>query len=261
MVPFYFGDSDKQLFGIYYPPVGESRQQEGILLSQPIAHEHIRTHMAIRQLAHLLSASGYHVLKFDYFAVGDSCGKSFEGSVGQWRKDIVTAYHELEDISGACKISIVGVRLGASIAVETSVDLPGVEDIVLWDPVVNGREYLNGLRLARGANGESHIFLEGREGEEILGFPFSKEMIHSINDINLLANGIKLSGNMYLVFSEERPEYAQLQGKIEAAGEKVETTIVRDSASWETLAGHDEVLVANETVHSIGALFTKGRAG
>lgn len=257
MVPFYFGASDKPLFGGYYPPAGDGLRGHGVLVSAPVAHEHIRTHMAIRQLANRLARDGFHVLKFDYFAVGDSGGQSVDGCVAQWKQDIVTAYHELADISGARDISVVGVRLGASIAVEALGALPGVKALVLWDPVVGGRAYLDALRRAGGGHDHPPFSLGGRKVEEIFGFPFSDEMIHSIHAVNLLENGGKFPCPVHLVLSEERPEYDRFEEKMAAAGGSVSSTIVPEPADWEALKGHDEVLVANAMVHAVGSVLIK----
>ncbi|VVS94091.1 serine aminopeptidase domain-containing protein [Desulfoluna spongiiphila] len=246
MVPFYFGAPDTQLFGVYYPPAGAGLHQDGVLISAPVAHEHIRTHMAIRQLALALSAAGRHVLKFDYYGVGDSAGKSAEGSMAQWHRDLVTASHELTDISGARRLSVVGIRLGASLAVGAAGDLPGLRELVLWDPVVDGDTYLDDLRRAGGVASPDH------GDEEILGFPFSQEMIASIGAVNLLVHERPLPGSVHLALSEERPEYDRFKEALVAAGNTVDTTFVPEPAGWDKYDGHDEVLVANAMVQAIG---------
>jgi len=211
--------------------------------------------MAIRQLALALSSAGCHVLKFDYFAVGDSAGQSAEGSVAQWTRDLVTASRELKDISGARRLSIVGIRLGASLAVEAAGEIPGLGEMVLWDPVVNGGAYLGALRRAGGMPTPPP---EERE-EEILGFPYSVEMIEAIGAVNLLDRDRTLPGPVHLAISERRPEYACLREALVSAGNIVETILVSEPAGWDELAGHDEVLVANSMVQVIGELLTTGR--
>jgi len=53
--------------------------------------------MALRTLAALLAREGFHVLRFDYYATGDSAGESSEGSLSEWRANIVTARDDLRE--------------------------------------------------------------------------------------------------------------------------------------------------------------------
>lgn len=251
MVPFYFGAHDTQLFGIYYPPAGAGLHQEGVLLSAPVAHEHIRTHMAIRQLALALAAAGRHVLKFDYYGVGDSAGKSEEGDVNHWTRDLITAAGELKDISGALRLSVVGLRLGASLAVAAAGEIPGLKELVLWDPVVDGKAYLDAHRRAGGTTRPP-----GGIQEEILGYAFSPEMITSIEAVDLLACHPTLPGPVHLALSEEKSEYRALEQVLASAGNTVDTALVPEPAGWEQFNGHDEVLVANAMVQAIGDRLT-----
>ena len=77
MRPFYFGDSEEALYGVYHSPQGEHRD-EGVVLCAPFGQEAMRTHRALRQLATLLTKRGYHVLRFDYRGTGDSALDIYE---------------------------------------------------------------------------------------------------------------------------------------------------------------------------------------
>lgn len=82
MEPFYFGTPDEPLFGIYHPPVSEPVRDVGVLLCYPIGHEYIVSHRFYRQLSIRLAEAGFHVLRFDYYASGDSGGECELGSPG-----------------------------------------------------------------------------------------------------------------------------------------------------------------------------------
>ena len=73
-------------------------------------------------------------------------GRSSEASVRGWEEDIETAIEELQDTSGATRIALVGLRLGATLATHVAVrNKKRVEALALWDPVVSGSEYLDEL--------------------------------------------------------------------------------------------------------------------
>ena len=61
---FFFGKA-KSLFGAYYPGEGTSPRASAVLLCGPIGQEFMRVHRALHQLAGLLAAAGFHVLRFD----------------------------------------------------------------------------------------------------------------------------------------------------------------------------------------------------
>src|SRR6185503_18450344 len=116
MQPFYFGTSEQQLFGVYHAAESGSSKRAGVVLCQPVGHEYLRAHRAFRNLAMALAGQGFHVLRFDYFATGDSAGDGEQLSVRQCLSDLATAIDELKDIAGVTKVSLVGLRLGATFA-------------------------------------------------------------------------------------------------------------------------------------------------
>src|ERR1044071_4528450 len=113
MDPHFFGRSERQLFGIYHSPRGKERQH-GIVLCPPAPQEYMWSHMAYRKLAGLLARDGFHVLRFDYYGTGDSAGESREGTLAEWRENLVAAVKDLEECSGVAKVSLLGFRLGAA---------------------------------------------------------------------------------------------------------------------------------------------------
>ncbi len=145
LTPRYFGEPREALYGLLTPAERDVRRRHGVLLCPPIGHEHVRSHWALRQAAAVLARSGFDVLRFDWFGVGDSFGELSEASVARWRQDLTTAAAELRAATGARRISAVGLRFGATIAA-TSSDLLRLSALVLWDPVVDGAEYVGGQR-------------------------------------------------------------------------------------------------------------------
>src|SRR5215217_413896 len=103
MNPLYFGSSQKPLYGVYHPPKsqpGRPVRTTGVVLCYPLGQEYMRAHRAFRQLATLLTKSGFPVLRFDYYGTGDSGG---DGDAGD------------------------------------------VDKVVLWDPIVDGKAYVQAM--------------------------------------------------------------------------------------------------------------------
>ena len=64
----------------------------------------------------MLAASGWDTLRFDYYGTGDSAGDLIEANLGGWEKDIEWAIEEARATSGANRVALIGLRLGANLA-------------------------------------------------------------------------------------------------------------------------------------------------
>jgi pimeloyl-ACP methyl ester carboxylesterase len=143
LTPFFFGQSDRQLYGVYHPAQPGAGRAIGVVLCSPFGAEAIRAHRIFRVLAERLARAGAHVLRFDYRGTGDSAGEAAGADLEQWQSDILSADAELRDMSGVTRVIWVGLRLGASLALLASRRAPpGLAGLVLWEPVVNGKAYL-----------------------------------------------------------------------------------------------------------------------
>lgn len=185
--PFFFGESNTKLFGCYHPPREGPDKRGGILLCQPIGHEYIQSHRSFYQLAVQLARIGFHVLRFDYFGCGDSAGDFEKGSLGQWARDIQTAAKALVDRSHQSRISIIGLRLGATLAILASMQSDEFDALALWEPILDGKRYLEELTAAQEFFARWHKGDKKRESNtpgEILGFPLTPELRQDLEAIN-----------------------------------------------------------------------------
>lgn len=265
MNQFYFGDSDKQLLGTYYPPASP-QTDVGVVLCYPLGHEYIKIHKACRQLCIFLAKRGYPVLKFDYFATGDSAGNSDQCTLAQCKIDISTAATELRDISGVRKISLIGVRLGAALAAEACKEGLSIADLVLWDPVVIGADFLHEI-------GQQHFetlfspdfspqprALSATSGEdELLGFPYTSALRNEIEGIDLLSLPKINSDHIIMVCSKERNIYSRLKDHFIAIGFNPNYRIVSDSYAWENTGELVSALLPVKIIEYISNSLTKNQ--
>jgi exosortase A-associated hydrolase 2 len=141
---FYFGPSSTYLFGAYHPPKLSNRR-EGIVLCSPFGQENMRAHRSLRRLAINLSTLGYSVLRFDYRGTGDSAGTLDGVTADDWQQDIRIAVQELIDIAAVPKVSLLGLRVGALLAAQVAANHQNVSRLVMWDPIVSGKAYIDEL--------------------------------------------------------------------------------------------------------------------
>lgn len=141
MGPFFFGSSRRRLFGVYTPAAELDASPAAVVLCQPWGTEYIHAHRAMVRLGETLSRTRFHVLRFDYYGSGDSGGDFGEVDLAGWRSDIRTAADECLSMSGASRVSLVGLRIGANLAADVARDLADLDALVAWDPIVDGAAY------------------------------------------------------------------------------------------------------------------------
>ena len=117
-----------------------------MLLCNPFGEEASRAHRMYRVLATQLERAGYAALRFDYSSTGDSLDDLGGAALDAWIADIGVAAERLHAASGASRIAVIGLRLGATIAMLASArGALRARHLLLWDPVVDGAAYLREL--------------------------------------------------------------------------------------------------------------------
>ncbi len=231
---YFFGPEDEELFGIRFTPTGAVVRNHAVLLCPPVGWEYMRTHRALRGLARRLALDGFPVLRFDYFATGDSLGTSGRGSVARWVDDVVTAAEELRESTGAERLTVVGMRLGGSLAVGAVREGAVADDLLLWDPIVRGVDHLADLQRMH------HEMLLNRNngpvpsdliGDEMLGFPYPMPLREEITALDLTVRGWPAVATT-IVASQARLDYTAVERHAEGA---VELAVVADVAAWDDL--------------------------
>ncbi len=98
-----------------------------------------------------LAAAGHAVLQVDLFGCGDSSGDFADARWEIWKQDLQIALSWLKSrLDGS--LGLWGLRLGATLAADVARDPTlGIEQLLLWQPVSNGEQFLTQflrLRLA-----------------------------------------------------------------------------------------------------------------
>jgi uncharacterized protein len=214
ILPFYFGYPEKQLFGCYHRP--RLAKKRVIVICQPMGHEYINSHRALRRLAARLCGAGFATLRFDYYGCGDSSGDANEGSIPEWLNNISTAIAEAKRRSGRNEVVVVGLRLGATLSMMASEHREDIAGLVLWDPVVNGRSYLEELfalqkQTLRFRAAQSRW---AQADGEILGFPLASALYSDLEDIDLTTTPLGPVQKLLLLGTGPANSAARLQDRL-----------------------------------------------
>lgn len=185
---FYFESGDRSLFAWLHRPAG-AVAEHGVLICPPLGHEQVHSHRTLRHLAERLAAQGFAVMRFDYHATGDSDGtESDPQHLATWQANVSDAVDWMRLEGGCRKISLVGLRLGATLAAFYA-EQHEVESLVLWAPIVKGRRYVRELT----ALSQTAQLAAGSEsaGIEAMGFVYPNELAGELAQIDLLAHSVR----------------------------------------------------------------------
>jgi uncharacterized protein len=236
--PFYFGRSERPLFGVHHPPAGPDRGG-AVLLCYPVGDEYLRAHRAFRQLTNLLVREGFHVLRFDYSGTGDSAGDAAECRLEQWIEDIGTAAEELEASAGVDRISLAGLRLGATMAAAAAVGRTDLDVLVLWDPMPSGRTQLlaveawNGSRTGAAGDPGPATFPPGTIGTG--GFPLTPDLAAELEMLELAELALpagRIPGGIDIVVPREEKGLAALARRWSEEGAPARYRVVPSEGDW-----------------------------
>lgn len=252
----FFGAPGRQLLGVYHPPLDGSDGQLAVLICNPFFQEYIRAHRALRQLAEQLAQVGCHVLRFDYAGTGDSSGTLAETSLQDWRDSISLAEAELVELSGASSVALVGLRFGATLA--TNHDSNRIVKTLLWDPVIDGKTYVDELEALHASMlVDSDRYPVRRhpvfhpDATELLGFKVPNELLDQIRQTSLPDRLDARSSSIELIVSEEREDYLAYLKNCGSQLESPNYVLVPGPGQWTNLEKFDDMLMPAEILGTI----------
>jgi pimeloyl-ACP methyl ester carboxylesterase len=198
--PIHLGTRERRLFGVFTPSTAAEARGRAAVLCYPWGQEYIRAHRSMHRLAMRLNAAGIDVLRFDYYGSGDSAGEATDVDLEGCRRDIETAIDEIKDTTAATRVSLVGLRLGATLASQVAAQRRSdVDRLALWDPVVSGQAYLRELEDA------SPLGDADDSGCDLLGFTMTRSMARELNSLELAASVLAWPVRTLYVISDDSP--------------------------------------------------------
>jgi uncharacterized protein len=164
--PLFFPRSGRSLFGILHEPRQPTRLPP-FVFCHPFGEEKLWTHRVFVSFARRLAERGHVVLRFDYLGNGDSDGDFSESSLSSAIADVHAAIDHVRRAAAASRVSLLGLRLGATIASLVAEEAVGIQELVLWAPIVDGGRYMQEL-LRTNLTTQMATFKEIRQDREAL---------------------------------------------------------------------------------------------
>ncbi len=254
---FYFGP-DKALFGVVTRPANRTSSRAALICS-PYGHEYMRVHRVLQHLSNQLAAAGVTVMRFDYAGTADSMGDFTAASLGSMKQDALTAYRHLTAETNYESVAVLGVRLGANIALSMVKEAGLASPLVLWEPWLHGAEQLASLQeMHRLMLIDRKRFLRRRrhrDPAEILGFGYSDEMLAQLGELSI--DGASLAGRKLMLVGSDCID--PLSELAEANGSPVLARIERPDDQWCDLSQLELLLLPSPQLRELTDVLTSSR--
>jgi pimeloyl-ACP methyl ester carboxylesterase len=222
--------ADRPLFASYHAPaVATAARDVAYVLCPPLHLELIQSYRSMRRCAEELAAAGFHVLRLHYDGTGESVGATDEdpGRVAAWLASVERAAEALRAIAGVASVGLVGVRLGATFALEVATRVE-VSHLVLWE-LVGGAAYGREMAILASSSPQR---VPG--GLVCAGYWMSDATLAELGALDVEKMAPRGRPEVLLVHRDDRKPSARVRTHLESLG--CPTTAAQ-------LAGHKEMLV------------------
>ncbi|MES2715279.1 MAG: hydrolase 2, exosortase A system-associated [Pseudomonadota bacterium] len=246
--PGFHHVNGRRLFGLEIVPTGTCHG--AVLYLPPHVEEMNRCRSHVVLQARALAARGWHCLLLDPHGTGESDGETDAADWDHWRADAAAAAAWLAQQTGHAP-TLWGLRTGALLAAElaTSAAVP-VAGLLLWQPVLDGKLYLNqylrlriASQLVRDGEKETTDSIRARlaagEVVEVAGYPLTGRMADALAARSLAGFGSVAGLRIDWLEVVARPEQPlglpsrKLADSWTATGARVATTTVADPMIWQ----------------------------
>ncbi len=222
MTPIAFSNC----FGWLHPSTGGL----GVVICNPHGYEELSIHRILRNLAEDLSAAGMPTLRFDYLGTGNSVGT--DGELEQpeiWIENIREAIDQLCRLTKVERVALVGLRVGALLAMQVAHKIDRVVAVALVAPIHSGKAYVREVKtLARMS------FMASSAGNErvasdphvnLAGFIMWPKLVEQLNALEIDREGRVPAKRVLIMKGQENPADEALAEALRAQGADVETTV------------------------------------
>jgi uncharacterized protein len=210
---------------------------------------------------------GWTTLQFDLYGCGDSDGDFSEVHWQHWLADVADASSWLQARTARPPV-LWGLRAGCLLAVQAASRMARA-DLVLWQPVLSGKHYLQQLLRLKGASElvarsdqpatavqDARAKLERGETIEVVGYPLTSALAYGMEAAELdLPPGtssvawleIRSKGNELSPASQVRVD------ALRAHGHAVSSRVVHGPAFWQIAEAEDCMALIDSTLGAAAA--------
>lgn len=230
MQAFFFPSTEEvELLGVFRGP---STSRRVWVLCPPFAEEEKSARRVLTLLAQLLEKRGEASLLFSFRGTADSQGEFANAHLTAWKDDLHAATAKARELAPSAEVALLGVRLGASLALQEAQDLKA-QRLVLVEPLLSGRSFL----MQQNAKKQIRAQMTGEEGaapavpkanaDDLDGWALGTEMRSQLSALDLKKETPFFRGPITVFQVGPRPEVSPaLQNFSDALKAKVSAVVM-----------------------------------
>ncbi len=229
----WFGPAGRCLSGMLHVPEPARALGHGVIICSPIGYEMWSAYAAMRSLAGQLRDMGFGVLRFDYDGTGDSAGDHRDPDrLEAWVRSVDEACRYMLGQGHARELTLLGLRFGASLAALHACRQasPALRQLILWDPVVQGRRFVRGLRLIAASPPAGQEGALDEAGVSVAGTVHGAATLDALAGVDLLGRDAPPVRRILVLRRPEREDARDLAERWSAQGAAVECVSVEGTA-------------------------------
>jgi pimeloyl-ACP methyl ester carboxylesterase len=239
LVPFIGGS---RTVAVLSTPLRRQRRM-GWVICHSFGMEQIYLQPLEVTISRRLAANGFPVLRFHAQGYGDSAEATESLTLGSHIRDSLEAARLLAEATSVTRIGLIGGRFGGTVAALAADELDA-SGLVLWEPVVEGRRYVNAL-LRAGVVADLASRSQVRSSErdplqeldeagvvDVEGFPLQRSVVEEMSSISLPDALTRFRGDSLIVqisrSAEEKPDLQRLVARLRAFGGRSSHRVLMD---------------------------------
>ena len=247
-VPFYFANGGYSLFGVLHTPVGPAAACDPFVFCHPFGEEKLWAHRVFVSYARRLAAAGHPVLRFDFMGNGDSEGSFSDSSMATACADVRRAIQEVRRLTGARSVSLLGLRLGATVASLVADEAEDIRRLIMWAPITDGARHMQEL-LRINVMTQMASFKQVRQDRPDLvaamqqghtvnvdGYEMGLELYTSVSALQLGSEPHAFGGPCLIVQVEPQPKPATDLQRLAASYPASTVRFAQEDAFWKEIA-------------------------
>jgi len=193
--PFFL---EREVFALWR---GVQGAQRAWVLAPPFAEEEKSARRVLTEVASLFERRGEASLLFSFRGQGDSGGDFAQMSLDDWRDDLASAIEEAKRRAPSATIGVLGVRLGASLALQVAARRDDVARLILIEPLLSGRSFLSQQlmrqKIRAGLTGSTSDTASGEAPfDDLDGWPLGAKMKSDFHALDLARDTPRFVGEV-----------------------------------------------------------------
>ncbi len=220
--PFFFADN---LFGVWRAAPDAKTVW---VLAPPFAEEEKSARRVLTEIALGFQSRGEANLLFSFRGQGDSGGDFASVELSDWRADLSNAIEEAKRRVPGAHIAVLGVRLGASLALQVAAKREDVSQLVLIEPLLSGRSFLSQqlmrqkIRAQMTGESNTQCAVRSAEYEDLDGWPLGAKLKSDLQALDLTRESFEAKAQTRVI--QVGPK-AEVTLALRALGEKLNAQV------------------------------------